>query len=461
MSISHAFVVPHPPLIIPEVGKGEQRAIQKTVDALEWTGKKIAELKPETVIVVSPHAIMYGDYIHISPGESAKGDFGRFGAQKVSLHKQYDKALVHAIGEEAQEAGISAGTMGEKDSRLDHGTMIPLYFIDHYFTDYNIVRISISGLSALEHYRFGMCIRRAVDELDRNAVLVASGDLSHKLTGEGPYGFAKEGPEFDQQLTDALRTGDFLQLLRFEEDFTEAAAECGLRSFIEMAGVLDGCEVKSEFLSYEGPFGVGYAVCAFTVTGEDNGRRFAKQYEAGELSRLQAIKHSEDEYVRLARQSLETYLKTGKSMKRPEGLPEDLTERSAGVFVSLKKHGRLRGCIGTISATETCIADEIIRNAISAGTGDPRFDPVEAGELIELVYSVDVLGDAEPVSGTDELDAMRYGVIVSRGYRRGLLLPNLEGVDTPQQQISIALQKAGISPDEKYTLERFEVVRHK
>jgi len=460
MGITHAFVVPHPPLIIPEVGRGQQRSIQETVDAFEQVGQRIAGLKPDTVIVVSPHSIMYGDYIHISPGDGAKGDFSRFGVPQVSVYKPYDKELVQAISEEALETDISAGTMGEKDRRLDHATLIPLYFIDHYLTDYNIVRISISGLSALEHYRFGMCINRAVEKTGRNAVLVASGDLSHKLTEEGPYGFAKEGPEFDEQLTEALRTGDFMQLLRFEEAFTEAAAECGLRAFIEMAGALDGCAVQSEFLSYQGPFGVGYAVCAFSVTGKDENHRFADQYEAEEHQRLQAIQHGEDEYVKLARKSLETYLKTGKPLKLPEGLPEDLTERRAGVFVSLKKHGRLRGCIGTISATEGSIADEIIRNAISAGTGDPRFDPVEVSELPELVYSVDVLGDAEPAASPEALDAKRYGVIVTKGYRRGLLLPNLEGVDTPQQQIAIALQKAGISPDEKYALERFEVVRH-
>ena len=461
MGIMHTFVVPHPPLIIPEVGKGQQRSIQETIDAFERVGQRIAELKPETVIVVSPHSIMYGDYIHISPGEGAKGDFSRFGAPQVSVYKPYDKELVRVLGEEAEAAGISAGTMGEKDRCLDHATLIPLYFIDHYATEYNIVRISISGLSALEHYRFGMCISRAVEKTGRNALLVASGDLSHKLTEDGPYGFAKEGPQFDRKLTDALRSGDFMQLLRFEETFIEAAAECGLRSFIEMAGALDGCAVNPEFLSYEGPFGVGYAVCAFSVTGEDNKRRFAEQYEAEEHNRLELIQRDEDAYVRLARQSLETYLKTGKPLKRPDGLPENMVNRRAGVFVSLKKHGRLRGCIGTISATEASVADEIIRNAISAGTGDPRFDPVELSELSELVYSVDVLGDAEPVASEDELDVKRFGVIVTKGYRRGLLLPNLEGVDTPQQQISIALQKAGISPDEKYAIERFEVVRHK
>jgi AmmeMemoRadiSam system protein A len=138
-----------------------------------------------------------------------------------------------------------------------------------------------------------------------------------------------------------------------------------------------------------------------------------------------------------------------------------MMEERAGVFVSLKKHGQLRGCIGTIGPTCPCIADEIIQNAISAGTKDPRFNPIKENELDDIVYSVDVLGKPEPVDDISQLDVIRYGVIVSYGYKRGLLLPNLEGVDTVEQQIDIARQKAGIGRDEPYTLERFEVVRHK
>ncbi len=461
MPINHAYVVPHPPLIIPEVGRGEQQKIQHTIDAYTQIGQSIAEIKPETVIVITPHSVMYGDYIHISPGENARGDFSRFGAPQVKFSKQYDTEYVSTLCEEAKQAGIPAGTLGERDSRLDHGTMIPLYFIDSFYSGYKIVRISISGLSALDHYRFGVLLSRASERLNRSTAIIASGDLSHKLVKEGPYGFAKEGPEFDAQLTEALKAGDFMRLLRFDEAFTEAAAECGLRSFIEMAGAFDGRAVESEFMSYEGPFGVGYAVCAFTASGMDAQRKFADKIELEERICVESITKAEDTYVQLARFSLAAYLKNGKHMARPEGLPKEMLSQRAGVFVSIKKYGRLRGCIGTISATEPCIADEIIRNAVSAGTGDPRFDPITANEFPDLVFSVDVLGDAESISSLDELDVKRYGVIVRKGYRSGLLLPNLDGVDTPEQQVSIALQKAGIAPDEKYSLERFEVVRHK
>ena len=147
-------------------------------------------------------------------------------------------------------------------------------------------------------------------------------------------------------------------------------------------------------------------------------------------------------------------------MDIPENLPADMLSKEAGTFVSIHEHGRLRGCIGTISATRPSIASEIIGNAISASTKDPRFAPIGKDELPYLTITVDVLGETEPIPDKSFLDTKRYGVIVNKGSRRGLLLPNLEGIDSVDEQIAIARQKAGIRPDEKIELERFEVVRH-
>ena len=169
----------------------------------------------------------------------------------------------------------------------------------------------------------------------------------------------------------------------------------------------------------------------------------------------------EDEYVKLARASLASYIRTGKKISVPEGLPEDMTGRQRGVFVSLHKGGALRGCIGTISPCYGSVAEEIIENAISASTRDPRFPEVRADEIDELEVNVDVLEPSEKISSPAELDVKKYGVIVTKGWRKGLLLPDLEGVDTVEYQLAIAKQKAGIDPeDEDVELERFEVVRH-
>ncbi|MFO7969486.1 MAG: AmmeMemoRadiSam system protein A [Bacillota bacterium] len=166
-------------------------------------------------------------------------------------------------------------------------------------------------------------------------------------------------------------------------------------------------------------------------------------------------------YVKLAKKALEFYIKNNKEMQKPTDLPKEMLEKKAGVFVSLKKWGDLRGCIGTTSPTTNSIADEIIQNAISAGTRDPRFPPVNEKELSLLTISVDVLKAPEPIESISELDTNKYGVIVRKGRRSGLLLPNLEGIDTPKEQVDIALRKAGIYPEEDYKLERFEVIRHK
>lgn len=460
MSLLGAFIVPHPPLIIPEVGKGQEKEVSKTIDSYREVAKRIAELKPDTIIITSPHSIMYSDYFHISPGKSAKGDFARFNAKSVAFRVNYDEAFVEALESCAEKEGIEAGTLGEKERELDHGTMVPLYFFNEYLKDYQIVRIGLSGLSFPEHYRLGKCIRKTAEKLDRRIVFVASGDLSHKLKEDGPYGFSEEGVRFDKELCEAMKSGDFLKLMEFTPDFCENAAECGLRSFIIMAGALSGKAIEPELLSYEGTFGVGYAVCDFKIIGEDEGRSFDEIFTQKQKELAREMQKHEDPYVHLARVSLETYVQTGKAAKLPEKLLKEMTDRRAGVFVSLKKHGSLRGCIGTIEPVTECVAKEILRNAVSAGMEDPRFPPVREDELMELIYSVDVLGEAEPVEDMRELDEQRYGVIVTSGRKRGLLLPNLEGVTSVEHQIQIAKKKAGIYDNEKIRLERFEVVRH-
>lgn len=464
MSILGAYIFPHPPLILPQIGKGEERKIAATVGACETLARRIAVHRPETIVLISPHATVYADYFHISPGTEAAGEMARFRCPEVRIRASYDSRLASAISEEAQGLGVSAGTLGEREPSLDHGTMIPLWFVNKYYADYKLVRIGLSGLSPLQHYRLGKGIAQASEALGRGVVVIASGDLSHKLKPDGPYGFAPQGPEFDERVTAAMERADFLSMMEFDEAFCDAAAECGLRSFQIMAGALDGKLVLPSLLSYEGSFGVGYGVAGFEIAGDSEERRFDVEYERRQREKLDIFRMCEDEYTALARKSLEYFVKTGERLtlnaRDTSALPPDMLSRRAGVFVSLKKQGRLRGCIGTIQPTCGSIAEEIVRNAVEACSEDPRFDPVTEEELDELVYSVDVLSDAEPCVES-QLDVKRYGVIVSSGRRRGLLLPNLDGVDSVEQQISIAKQKAGIRAGERCDLQRFEVVRHK
>lgn len=460
MSILAGFLVPHPPMIVPEVGRGSEAQIVETTRAYERVAEEAAALRPDTILISSPHAVMYTDYFHISPGSGAAGSFRRFHASGVTFSERYDTELVGRICELAEAEKLSAGTLGERDRELDHGTMVPLYFLRKRYAGGNLVQIGLSGLPLTEHYRLGQLIARAVEETGRRAVWIASGDLSHKLRSSGPYGFAKEGPEYDQRIMDVCGRAAFGELFEFDERFCEKAAECGHRSFVMLAGAFDGLRVKAAALSHQDVTGVGYGVCTFYPDGKDETRHFLQAYQEKTERECREKAEKSDAYVKLARAAVEAWVLRRERLKVPAGLPEELGSRRAGAFVSLHEHGQLRGCIGTIAATTDCVAAEILQNAVSACSRDPRFLPVGPEELRNLEISVDVLGPLEPIDSADALDVKRYGVVVSHGPKRGLLLPNLDGVDTVEDQIRIARQKGGIGEHEPYRLERFEVVRH-
>ena len=460
MSIVAAFMVPHPPMIVPEVGRGSENQVEKTIKAYEKVADEIAALKPETIIISSPHSVMYSDYFHISPGAGACGSFADFGAPQVRFDLDYDEELVKLICARADASHFPAGTLGEKRPELDHGTMVPLWFITKKYQNFKLVRTGLSGYDLLKHYEFGMMIKDAVESLGRRVVYVASGDLSHKLQDYGPYGFAEEGPVYDKRIMDVCSGSRFGELFDFDENFCEKAAECGHKSFVIMAGTLDGKAVEATQYSHEDVTGVGYGICSFIPKGDDEGRHFLDARLKLVENELMEKSKKSDAYVKLARASAEYYVKNGEVMPLPEDVAPELLNVRAGAFVSIHKFGALRGCIGTIASTQKNLALEIIENAVSAVSKDPRFQPVTEDELKYLDINVDVLGEAEKISSPAELDVKKYGVIVQSGYKRGLLLPDLDGVDTVEQQISIARRKGGIAPDEEVDLFRFEVVRH-
>lgn len=461
MSIIAGFMVPHPPLIIPEIGRGQEKQIQETVDAYEEVGRQIGALVPETIVILSPHNVMYSDYFHIRPGKHFSGSFHSFGAGSINIRIDADEMFAEWLSTEAEKKELPWGMLGARNEALDHGTLVPLYFIRKYYRDFKLVSLGLSGLSLPMHYMLGQMIQRASESLDRRTVIIASGDLSHYLKEEGPYGFRKEGPQYDERIMDVMADAAFGRLLEFSEDFCHQAGECGHRAFTILAGAFDRTEVKAERLSYQGVFGVGYGICTYEAVRKDPSRDFLDQYKATRQTEHPPMGVEEDPYVSLARRSLEMYVRSGIYMDVPEGLPGEMLSERAGAFVSIHKGGQLRGCIGTIGPVRENLAREIIENAVSAGTRDPRFPAIEVGELPYLDFSVDVLGKPEKIDSIHQLDVKEYGVIVSKGGRRGLLLPDLEGVDTPQQQVAIAAQKAGLRPDEKgLHLERFRVIRH-
>jgi AmmeMemoRadiSam system protein A len=458
-------LVPHPPIIVAGVGKStDLEEVSATISAMEEIDRLLAEDPPETLVIFTPHGTVFSDAVVVYDDETLTGDLSRFGLQQT-WEWPNDRQLVEKIILLGQTAHFpvlkldrALASKYRPQGALDHGVLVPLsFFSPEWATKTRLVIIPLSYLPLEELYRFGTIVQRAAAQLDRRVAVIASGDLSHCLKPGAPAGYDPRGEEFDQKLVALLKESAVAELFQLDPVLLEKAAECGFRSVIMLLGTLDQHEFQVKIHSYQGPFGVGYAVASFKPTGINRTSTLDVLITNREKG-IEARRQKESPLVSYARQVVEAYVK-GESLAEPFDL-ETFQKEHAGAFVSIKKHGQLRGCIGTTEPTQVNLVAEIKQNAISASTKDPRFNPVTVEELSDLVYSVDILKPAEPISAMTELDPERYGVIVSQGYRRGLLLPNLEGVETAEEQVAIAKKKAGIPEPEKVDLERFEVVRY-
>lgn len=460
-NILAAYLAPHPPIIIDEIGRGEEMKAQDTIKGMEKISEDIKVKSPTTIVLITPHGPLFNDAIAISGVENLKGSFKNFGFNNLKYEFKNNIKLVEKILKESSKENIASLKIDEFiaskyniDKELDHGALVPLHFINKKYKKFQLVHITYGLLAPKKLYRFGQIIKKSIKDLNENAIIIASGDLSHKLSNSGPYEYSPYGEKFDKKIMEIIKSGELKNLITFDLELAEKAGECGLRSLMIMAGSLDAYKINTEILSYEGPFGVGYGTAIINPIGENNINTL-KEIEKQLKEKMEKIRKEESAYVKLARKSLEYFIKNGRELE-----VEKESNIKKAVFVTLKKDGVLRGCIGTTEPTMVSIEREIIKNAVSAGIRDPRFSPLVEEELEDITYSVDVLSEAEPIESLNELDVNKYGIIVSSGYKKGLLLPNLEGVDTVEEQIRISLDKAGIKPNEDYKIERFKVVRY-
>lgn len=467
MGIVWGGIAPHPPIIIPEIGGAELKKVAASCQALRALATSLKASGAEAVVVTTPHGTVFQDAVAVSLLPKVSGSFADFGAPQIKFNLQTDYDLASAIVDAGVDLGVPTVGLGEDEihryrtgSRLDHGVLVPWYYLAQAGVELPIVWVGMSLLPPEDLYAFGVAVKQASNLLGRPVAFLASADLSHRLTRTAPAGYHPDGKRFDALLVDKVGHGDLEGVLKIDPALADKAGECGWRSIMMLAGALDGYEITPKVLSYEGPFGVGYLVAELMPVTERPELSRLEHLRGAQQQEVVAQRSGESVFVCLARQSLETYVRTGKRLPLPPDVPPELSKR-AGAFVTLKKNKQLRGCIGTIQPTQKNLAAEIIENAISAGTRDPRFWPVEEDELKDIVYSVDVLGAPEPVESLAQLDPKRYGVIVQgRGGNKGLLLPDIEGIDTPEQQVKIAKQKAGLGPRDEVRLERFEVNRY-
>jgi MEMO1 family protein len=452
------IVAPHPPIMVREVGGADAEVTSASESALTALHGLLTAMAPETLVVVSPHAPGFWDALTVTTEDRLRGDLGRFRAPGASHDVPGDPELAVAIIEEA--AALDLPVVARPEGRggvaeLDHGVLVPLHFLDPAGS-WPLVVVTFAGLSAEDHAAFGRAIASAARGVGRKVAFVASGDMSHRLLPDAPAGYSPRAHLFDEKVAALLARGDFAGIAAIDDELREEAGECGWRSLLILGGFLEGTGAAGRVLSYEGPWGVGYLTAAFAPADRLEGLPVFTPL-TGAKGGMPGADASEP--VRLARATIERFVREG-TTPEPVPLTDPVLPARAGAFVSLHTPAGLRGCIGTIAPTEPTLAAEIVRNAVQAATQDPRFSPVRADELGDLEITVDVLEAPEPVSSLDELDPKVYGVITTCGWRRGLLLPDLEGVDTCEDQVAIAMSKSGIRSGEPISLERFKVVRY-
>lgn len=341
------------------------------------------------------------------------------------------------IDTELAEKIVEISAYAEEDTNAqtgEHAVEVQLPFLQYFQSDFKIVPIILAYSKVDAYKEVGMSIARAIKELNRAAVIIASGDMTHYE----PQDVAREK---DNLAIEAMLALDEDELTaRYQKHNITMCAHGPVVCLITAAKELGA--TGAELVKYE-------------TSGDTTGDYAAVVGYAGVI-----FKASMHPLAALAKETVETYAQEGKKLPPPSELIPEMKEQ-AGVFVSIHKRGDLRGCIGTFEPQQENVAEEIITNAVSASTRDPRFPAVRPEELKDLDYSVDVLTFPEPIDDINQLDPKKYGVIVEAGWRRGLLLPDLEGVDTCDYQIDICRQKGGIGPDEPVQLYRFEVKRYK
>jgi AmmeMemoRadiSam system protein B len=265
MSIVLGCITPHPPIIVPEVGKGGEAGVSATTIAMKQLADIMSDKRPEAALVISPHGKSTAEAMGILTAPSSSGDMRVWGAQ--TPHQEYpnDPELVQLIQAEAAKAGVPLASLGRNDYDLDWGVMVPLYFLGRALKGASLVPLTFSWLPWKTHFEFGKAIRKAVEQSCKRVAIIASGDLSHRLIPGAPAGYDPKGKIFDEQLVKAISCLDTKHILSFDPELVERAGECGLRSITILMGALEGLKVKPEVLSYEGPFGVGYMVASLEI----------------------------------------------------------------------------------------------------------------------------------------------------------------------------------------------------
>jgi MEMO1 family protein len=440
---SCSLLMCHAPVVIPEVGGDRGARAAATTAAMAQAAGVLVAGHPEVVILVSPHAPRRKGSWGIAEGPSVSGDFTSFGAPDCGVLLPLARPAAALIARAAAARGLrSHGFPGDA---LDHGALVPLRFLAAAGWRGPTLVIAFPIRPELDDARrLGAALADAALASGRRWALVASGDMSHRLTPGAPAGYDPRATDFDLAVHAAIEAGDLEAALSVDDELRDLAAEDVLDPLAVAAAAI-GDTGGRRVLSYQAPFGVGYLIAVLCEQAE--AAAATPPAPAGETGPRALL--------RVARAAIAAHLERT-PYRPPEIALGDIP--TGGVFVTLFAPGReLRGCIGHIGPEENVIV-EVAECAVASATGDVRFAPVTRAELDTLTVEVSLLGALESASVAD-LDPLRWGIVVSQGRRRGVLLPAIDGVDSVEDQLAVACRKGHVDRSAPFQIERFSVLK--
>ncbi len=258
-----AYLMPHPPILVPSVGKGREVLANRTIQACHLAADSIRQAQPDSLVVISPHAPLYRDYSFAYPSSVTQGSFQRFGAADSIITARSDQALRREVVTQLSREGLPCGSE-HSPPELDHGVLVPLCFLSDLLPSVGLVALAQATGSPDRALAQGRAIARAAKAAGKRVCVIGSGDMSHRVNEESPYGASPDGPRFDKAIVSAFERDDAESLLSLDEPLCERAAECGFRSIIALLGLFDN--PRLELISYEAPFGIGYCVGRVSAT---------------------------------------------------------------------------------------------------------------------------------------------------------------------------------------------------
>lgn len=471
-SVVFAALMPHAPVLVPAVGGNRGREVAASIEAMRQTAARLVASRPDTLVLISPHSPRRAEAFGVWGGETLRGNLGQFGAEEEAFDLPVDQELVDEVTEAARAARLKTWTIQGRP--LDHGAVVPLWFLREVGWRNPIVVLGLDAASDASVVELGEAIKSAAERIGRRVAVLASGDMSHRLQPGAPAGYEPRAREFDAAWIALLRAGRYRELSSVDPSLRELAAEDVVDSTLMAAAAIDWASDGREVLSYEGPFGVGYGVAVLfdpqgrgaasemaPATAEPEPQPLASE-AVPQLAGDGGLPSSLEQMLpRIARDSVTAALGDDRQSP-PEPATAYLRERR-GVFVTLRNFdGDLRGCVGSIIPQSSNVAREIWRIAREAALSDSRFLPVTAEELPSLRFEISVLYPTETVDSDKLLDPARYGVMVTAADgRRGVLLPAIPGIETVEQQLRCVRKKAGIGWWENIQISRFQVDKFK